>query len=103
MASVARFQAALSAKADPRNVSQSISARLIPAEPLYMLLNAASSGRAGLPVHPDLPMPQEMEVDWVRVWQDPSRHTTGCDTRTHPTAKYIEEEADRSALASLAP
>ncbi|OQR88732.1 beta-glucan synthesis-associated protein [Thraustotheca clavata] len=34
--------------------------------------------------------PMYMSIDYIRVWQDPSRMSYGCDPATHPTKEFIK-------------
>jgi hypothetical protein len=42
-------------------------------------------------------LPSVMLVDYVRLYQDPERHSQGCDTERFPTAEFIAAHADRYA------
>ena len=74
-------------EADP--VSQ-ISNRPIPEEPMYIIFNLGISQNFGTPDWEHLRFPAVMQVDWVRVYQDPDAENVGCDPKDFPTAKYIE-------------
>lgn len=93
----------------------------IPSEPMYLIMNTASSSSWGFPVpcpegcdcecyecgNPDcdcaLPVgycdnfPANFEIDYVRVWQavgDP-RHQLGCSTEDRPTQLFIKGHKER--------
>ncbi|GAC72977.1 hypothetical protein PANT_8c00007 [Moesziomyces antarcticus T-34] len=74
-------------EADP--VSQ-ISDRPIPEEPMYIIFNLGISENFGTPDWRRLRFPAVMQVDWVRVYQDPEAENVGCDPKDFPTADYIE-------------
>ena len=54
----------------------------------YLILNVALS-YAWSQIHPDLPLPAEMLVDYVRVWQRPGAISIGCSPPEAPTQQYI--------------
>ena len=87
-------KAALTAKTNPDDANQTVGPRLVPVEPMSLLLNVASSDY-WQPLDPDLTYPQAMGVDWVRLYQSPGRHSTGCDPASHPTRAYIEANRDK--------
>merc|ERR1712166_444291 len=67
--------------------------RLIPNEPQYMLFNTAMSDQAGW-VHMQDPelwnqAPYEFAVDYVRVYQLPSKVSTTCSTNNYPNDAYV--------------
>ena len=64
--------------------------RLIPAEPMAMVLNfGISSGFASLNFTGlGTTLPATMRFDYVRIYQD-SSGTTGCDPDGYPTTDYI--------------
>ncbi|CAM9695634.1 unnamed protein product [Chrysoparadoxa australica] len=93
----------------------------IPDEPMYLLFNTAVSSMWGFPAPcnfdncscdcwdprvkkclcaipdgMDALLPAYYLIDWVRVYQNPNNpnEKVGCDTDTHPTAKWIEGHAD---------
>ena len=103
---------------------EDLTGAMIPVEPMYLILNTAISHRWGMPepcdakncaacwlcydcINPEcqcsLPLgmrgcknlPAEMEIDYVRLYQDPldTTHTVGCSPEGYPTAEYIEAHA----------
>lgn len=78
-------------EADP--VSQ-ISDRPIPEEPMYIIFNLGISQNFGTPDWRHLRFPATMQVDWVRVYQDPDAENVGCDPADFPTAAYIERHME---------
>eukprot|EP01084_Bolivina_argentea_P232183 391380_1 len=101
--------------------SLNITGAQIPEEPSYIILNTAVSNAWGFPQTcpegctcscydcNDLEcacsfydgfcdmLPVSMQVDYVRVYQDEDdeRHELGCDTRSHPTKRWIKAHEGR--------
>jgi len=71
--------------ADPR---VEISARPIPMEPMYIIMNLGMSRKFGN-ISPDIIFPTSMYVDYVRVYQPKKHRNVGCDPADYPTAAYI--------------
>ena len=70
--------------------------RLIPYEPMYILLNIAIMNYPGTewaPWSPELTYPSSMFVDWVRVYQ--KDRNVGCSPPEYPTAEYISCNMDK--------
>lgn len=72
--------------ADP--VAQ-ISARAIPQEPLYLIMNLGMSPGFSSIDFENLPMPAHMSIDYVRVYQYEDAINYGCDPPNYPTSNYI--------------
>lgn len=70
------------------------SQRLIPTEPLYLILNLASGPSWGAPNLATMQLPNALEVEYVRVFQPTGSNRTSCDPPDHPTKKYIEAHID---------
>ncbi|KAH9950434.1 beta-glucan synthesis-associated [Amylocystis lapponica] len=68
-----------------------ISARPIPQEPMYIIMNLGISPNFGTPDIAHLTFPSTMYVDYIRVYQDPDNINIGCDPSDFPTAAYINE------------
>ncbi|KIY71399.1 glycoside hydrolase family 16 protein [Cylindrobasidium torrendii FP15055 ss-10] len=69
-----------------------ISARPIPQEPMYILLNLGISFNFVTDIDFEhLKFPTSMLVDYVRVYQDPNAINIGCDPENFPTKAYIDE------------
>ncbi|KAJ6470524.1 beta-glucan synthesis-associated [Mycena sanguinolenta] len=66
-----------------------ISARPVPQEPMYILANLGISHAFGFVDVDHLTFPSVMQIDWVRVYQDPDNINIGCDTPDFPTQAYI--------------
>ncbi|KAL4081556.1 glycoside hydrolase family 16 protein [Scleroderma yunnanense] len=66
-----------------------ISARPVPQEPMYIIVDLGMSTNFG-PVDIDhLPFPVHMRVDYIRVYQPKDNKNIGCDPKGFPTARYI--------------
>ncbi|OCH96052.1 glycoside hydrolase family 16 protein [Obba rivulosa] len=68
-----------------------ISARPVPQEPMYLLMNLGMSKNFGFVDIEHLTFPTSMKVDYIRVYQDPNNINIGCDPPDFPTAAYINE------------
>lgn len=78
----------------PAVPKMNISRRLIPVEPMSIIINLGlSSGFQ--PVHfNEITFPAIMLIDHVRVYQLPNQQLTSCDPPEYPTAKYINDHPD---------
>ncbi|KAJ3532117.1 hypothetical protein NMY22_g7877 [Coprinellus aureogranulatus] len=77
----------------PDNIVQ-ISARPIPQEPMYILINLGMSRSFGAVDLADLPFPVHMRVDYIRVYQPENAINIGCDPPDFPTARYIKNHIE---------
>ncbi|KAI0695120.1 glycoside hydrolase family 16 protein [Cytidiella melzeri] len=68
-----------------------ISARPVPQEPMYILVNLGMSRNFGFVDLEHLTFPATMKVDWIRVYQSPDSKNVGCDPIDFPTAAYINQ------------
>ncbi|KAK7468726.1 hypothetical protein VKT23_003229 [Stygiomarasmius scandens] len=68
-----------------------ISARPIPQEPMYILINLGMSTNFGTVDLEHLVFPTSMMVDWIRVYQRKDSINIGCDPKEFPTKAYIEQ------------
>lgn len=66
-----------------------ISARPIPQEPMYIIMNLGMSTNFGPVDLEHLPFPVHMRVDYIRVYQPSNARNVGCDPKDFPTADYI--------------
>ncbi|KAJ8597400.1 glycoside hydrolase family 16 protein [Rhizopogon salebrosus TDB-379] len=66
-----------------------ISARPIPQEPMYIIMNLGMSTNFGPVDLANLPFPVHMSVDYIRVYQPVNARNIGCDPKAFPTAEYI--------------
>ncbi|KAF8322566.1 glycoside hydrolase family 16 protein [Clavulina sp. PMI_390] len=72
-----------------------ISARLIPEEPMSIILNLAVSESFQTVDSAAMTFPSELRFDYVRVWQRKGiSNGVGCDPPNRPTAKYINDHLD---------
>ncbi|TFK20343.1 glycoside hydrolase family 16 protein [Coprinopsis marcescibilis] len=71
-----------------------ISARPIPQEPMYMILNLGMSKNFGDVDFDHLIFPQHLRVDYVRVYQPADAINVGCNPEGFPTVDYIERYMD---------
>ncbi|KAF9462095.1 beta-glucan synthesis-associated protein-domain-containing protein [Collybia nuda] len=67
-----------------------ISARPIPQEPMYIIMNLGMSENFGDVDLEHLTFPTKMKVDWIRVYQPQDAINIGCDPKEFPTKAYIE-------------
>ncbi|KAK7462987.1 hypothetical protein VKT23_007568 [Stygiomarasmius scandens] len=81
----------LKAEAVGANARTQISARPVPPEPLYMIINLGISENFGTIDFDHLTFPTVMRVDWIRVYQPANDINIGCDPPDFPTKAYIEE------------
>ncbi|KAF8903538.1 beta-glucan synthesis-associated protein [Mucidula mucida] len=79
-----------------------ISARPIPQEPMYILMNLGMSFNFGGTIDFEhLTFPAVMLIDYVRVYQDPNHINVGCDPEDFPTQSYINQYPDAYYNANL--
>nr|CCA28193.1 betaglucan synthesisassociated protein putative [Albugo laibachii Nc14] len=106
---VAIFEiAAESLTSPPQDASNSNYHKLMIEEPMYIIFNVALSTSWGSkPPNPGKPckgdgtdakinkicdaFPMSMKVDYVRLYQDASSMSIGCDPPSHPTKRWIDE------------
>lgn len=91
------------AKAVGPNPRTGVGQRLISQEPMYMIFNLGMSNNFEAVDFNNLIIPNEMRIDYIRVYQKPGEGTIGCDpageccyrqrrlTLDRPTAAYIEK------------
>ncbi|KAF5343900.1 hypothetical protein D9758_012135 [Tetrapyrgos nigripes] len=68
-----------------------ISARPIPQEPMYLIVNLGISEQFGGVDWDHITFPATMTVDWIRVYQDENNVNVGCDPEDFPTRAYIKQ------------
>ncbi|KZP20198.1 glycoside hydrolase family 16 protein [Athelia psychrophila] len=76
------------------NSETAISARAIPQEPMYLIMNLGMSKNFGTVDLANLPFPAHMLVDYIRVYQPKGSKNVGCDPPDFPTAGYINEYSE---------
>ncbi|KAL5530448.1 hypothetical protein ACEPAF_6706 [Sanghuangporus sanghuang] len=83
-----------SASIGPDPVSQ-VSQRLIPEEPMYIILNLGMSEGFTTVDLDHLVFPAKMYIDYVRIYQrDDVKEGVTCNPSHHPTHDYIDAHAD---------
>jgi len=68
-----------------------ISARPVPQEPMYIIVNLGMSTNFGTVDLANLPFPVKMKVDWIRVYQPIHSQNFGCEPDGFPTQSYIKQ------------
>ncbi|KAF7784634.1 hypothetical protein Agabi119p4_799 [Agaricus bisporus var. burnettii] len=68
-----------------------ISARPVPQEPMYLIINLGMSRNFGPVDLEHLQFPAVMSVDYVRVYQPSNKINIGCDPEDFPTQDYINQ------------
>lgn len=63
--------------------------RLVPREPMTIIMNMGLSNNWAYIDWPSIVFPATMRIDWVRLYQ-PDGSETGCDPEDYPTLEYIE-------------
>ncbi|TFK23860.1 concanavalin A-like lectin/glucanase [Coprinopsis marcescibilis] len=81
-------------RADPEPEGSGVGDRLIPEEPMAIVLNLGMSSNWQTISLPTMRFPGEMLVDYVRVYQRKGAINVGCDPKEYPTRRYIEEHMD---------
>ena len=73
------------------NGDAEVGQRSMSEEPMYLIVNLGLSENFGAIDYDGLESlwPVRMEVDYIRVYQDPNNRNIGCDPAGMPTAKYI--------------
>ncbi|CAA7260065.1 unnamed protein product [Cyclocybe aegerita] len=71
--------------------SVEISARPVPQEPMYIIINLGMSENFGTIDFEHLTFPVHMKVDYIRVYQDMYHVNVGCDPPNFPTEQYINQ------------
>ncbi|KAF9269656.1 beta-glucan synthesis-associated [Marasmius fiardii PR-910] len=81
----------LYASAVGQNNAVQISARPVPQEPMYLIVNLGMSTNFGDVDLEHLTFPAVMRVDWIRVYQEKGKRNLGCDPKEFPTKAYIDK------------
>ncbi|KZP14591.1 glycoside hydrolase family 16 protein [Athelia psychrophila] len=68
-----------------------ISARPVPQEPMYLLMNLGQSTNFSTVDTKHIPYPVTMHIDYIRVYQPKDTINYGCDPKDFPTADYINQ------------
>ncbi|KIM28936.1 glycoside hydrolase family 16 protein [Serendipita vermifera MAFF 305830] len=80
------------ASVGPNEISQ-VSQRLIPEEPMYVIINFGMSPGFQGQDFSKLVFPNVMKVDYVRVYQKAGHEDWSCSPDHHPTQDYIDSHA----------
>ncbi|KAJ7594701.1 beta-glucan synthesis-associated [Mycena floridula] len=75
--------------------------RLIPVEPMSIILNLGLSNNWQALDLPTMTFPTEMLVDYVRVYQKDGHTNVGCDPPDFPTKSYIDSHLDAFTNVNL--
>ena len=85
-------------KMDARSIrpNGNVGQRIIPAEPMSMVMNfGMSSGFAALNFTGlGTTLPATMRFDYVRIYQDPNSKSITCDPPDYPTSDYISKHGE---------
>ncbi|KAG8950626.1 hypothetical protein FRC04_007250 [Tulasnella sp. 424] len=84
----------------PDNLTE-IGQRIIPEEPLYLIINLGMSENFGDVDLANLIFPTHMEIDWIRVYQPKDAINVGCDPDGYPTTPYIDMYNEAYTNANL--
>ncbi|GAA5823315.1 hypothetical protein JCM11251_007563 [Rhodosporidiobolus azoricus] len=84
----------------PNNQSQ-VSQRPISQEPHYVILNLGISDSFQNIDYRNLKFPAVMKISSVRIYQQEGKENMGCDPKSHPTAKYIEDHLNAYSNPNL--
>ncbi|KDQ55958.1 glycoside hydrolase family 16 protein [Jaapia argillacea MUCL 33604] len=68
-----------------------ISARPVPQEPMYIIVNLGMSTSFGRVDTAHIPFPATMSIDYIRVYQRSDSINIGCDPPDFPTEAYINQ------------
>ncbi|KAF5316923.1 hypothetical protein D9611_003892 [Ephemerocybe angulata] len=68
-----------------------ISARPVPQEPMYIIVNLGMSRSFGTVDLAHIPFPVHMRLDYIRVYQPSNAINVGCNPKKFPTTKYIRD------------
>lgn len=74
--------------------STGVSSRIIPEEPMSIVLNLGISRNWQKILPETMMMPAEMLIDYVRVYQRKGSENIGCDPKDYPTQDYINRHLD---------
>ncbi|KAK7460821.1 hypothetical protein VKT23_008750 [Stygiomarasmius scandens] len=82
-------------QSDPEDAGGTgVSQRLIPEEPMSIVLNLGMSFNWQQIDISTMIFPAEMLIDYVRVYQRKGQANIGCDPKDYPTTKYIDEHPE---------
>ena len=80
-----------------------IGARILPEEPLTVILNFGLSNSFAQVFLADLAklMPATMRVDYIRIWQEEGEESMGCDPEGFETTQYIKDHPEPYANPNI--
>jgi len=82
-------------------VGTGVGQRLIPVEPMSIVLNLGISAGWQTIDLTTMEFPAEMLIDYVRVYQRKGQTNIGCDPKNFPTADYIQRHIDSYSNPNL--
>lgn len=68
-----------------------ISARVVPQEPMYIIVNLGMSKNFGAVDFTHLTFPNHLRIDYIRIYQPPQAINIGCSPPNFPTQDYINK------------
>ncbi|QRW04291.1 glycoside hydrolase family 16 protein [Ceratobasidium sp. AG-Ba] len=78
-----------------------ISNRLVPEEPMAIVMNLAISESFQRVDVANMVFPSHLKIDYVRVYQRKGEKNVGCDPRDYPTSQYIADHLDVYTNANI--
>lgn len=75
--------------------------RLIPREPMSLILNLGLSKAWSLVDLESIKFPIFMDVDYIRIYQPKGKHSLTCDPKKYPTTEYIQKHINAYTNANL--
>lgn len=80
-----------------------VGARILPEEPLTVILNFGLSNSFAQVFLDDLAklMPATMRVDYIRIWQEEGMESMGCDPEGFETTQYIKDHPEPYANPNI--
>ncbi|KAF9464880.1 glycoside hydrolase family 16 protein [Collybia nuda] len=78
-----------------------ISARPVPQEPMYIIINLGMSKNFGVIDFQHLQFPNRLRIDWVRIYQHPDAINIGCNPENFPTEDYINRHMEAYTNSNL--
>ncbi|GAA5893705.1 hypothetical protein JCM6882_007884 [Rhodosporidiobolus microsporus] len=91
----------LTAAAMGPNADSGVSQRPISQEPHYVILNLGISDSFQTIDYRHLQFPAVMKISSVRIYQQEGKENMGCDPKSHPTSKYIEDHLNAYSNPNL--
>ncbi|WVO14990.1 hypothetical protein L204_102633 [Cryptococcus depauperatus] len=89
------------ADAVKENPRTAIGRRIIPEEPMAMIINLHMSNNFQAVNFANLIWPNYFRIDYVRVYQRPDQISVTCDPKDYPTADYINRHPEVYSNANL--